>query len=87
MQCDCENLTPINGGEDANFGEGEFVSVETKSLGILPVYEILEMFRCRSCGIFHYKIKLTEAIGDIPLPSAFISPELRLTRLENSSVC
>ncbi|MCR4321449.1 MAG: hypothetical protein NUV74_14070 [Candidatus Brocadiaceae bacterium] len=87
MQRVCENLMSVNGCKDANFGEGEFVSIETKSLGILPVYEILEMFRCRSCDIFHYKIKLTEAIEDTPLPLEFICPEQRLTRLESSRVC
>lgn len=43
MQCVCENPMIVNAGKDANFNERELVSVKTKSLGILPVYEVWEV--------------------------------------------
>ena len=86
MQCACEGLMSINGGKDMNLCEGEFVGVKTKSLGISPVYEVWERYCCKSCGRFHYKIRLTETSEDTTLPLEFICPEQRLTRLENSSI-
>ena len=82
MQCSlCAEPLVVDGDESAPYCEGEFVSVKTKSLEILPVYEVWERYCCQSCGKFHYKIRLAETSEDIPLPLEFICPEQRLTRL------
>ncbi len=77
----------LSGGKDTDLGEGELVDVKTKSLKILPVYEIWEIYCCQSCGSFHYKIRLIEANGNMPLPLEFVCPEERPARLEQSSSC